>query len=101
MRGSSTARRIIEVVSGMPYQEFMRKRLFDPLGMKDATFWPSEEQVKRLAKSYKPGKDNMGLEELQITQLHYPLSDSKRQPIPAGGLFSTATDVAALCQMLP
>ena len=98
--GINTAGRIIEVVSGMPYQDFMQKRLFDPLGMKDTTFWPTEEQVKRLAKSYKPGKDNTGLEELQITQLHYPLSDPKRQPMPAGGLFSTASDVAAFCQML-
>ena len=98
--GINTAGRIIEVVSGMPYQDFMQKRLFDPLGMKDTTFWPTEEQVKRLAKSYKPGKDNMGLEELQITYLHYPLNDPKRQPMPAGGLFSTASDVAAFCQML-
>jgi CubicO group peptidase (beta-lactamase class C family) len=98
--GINTAGRIIEVVSGMPYQDFMRKRLFDPLGMKDTTFWPNVGQEKRLAKSYKPGKDNMGLEELQITQLHYPLSDPKRQPMPAGGLFSTASDVAAFCQML-
>jgi CubicO group peptidase (beta-lactamase class C family) len=98
--GINTAGRIIEVVSGMSYQDFMQKRLFDPLGMKDTTFWPNEEQVKRLAKSYKPGKDNMGLEELQIGQLHYPLSDPKRQPMPAGGLFSTASDVAAFCQML-
>jgi CubicO group peptidase (beta-lactamase class C family) len=98
--GVNTAGRIIEVVSGMSYQDFMQKRLFDPLGMKDTTFWPNEGQVKRLAKSYKPGKDNAGLEELQITQLHYPLSDPKRQPMPAGGLFSTATDVAAFCQML-
>jgi CubicO group peptidase (beta-lactamase class C family) len=97
--GINTAGRIIEVVSGMPYQDFMQKRLFDPLGMKNTTFWPTEEQVKRLAKSYKPGKDNMGLEELQITYLHYPLADPKRQPMPAGGLFSTATDVAAFCQM--
>jgi CubicO group peptidase (beta-lactamase class C family) len=98
--GVNTAGRVIEVVSGMPYQDFMQKRLFDPLGMKDTTFWPTEEQVKRLAKSYKPGKDNTGLEEFQISQLHYPLSDPKRQPMPAGGLFSTATDTAAFCQML-
>ena len=98
--GINTAGRIIEVVSGMPYEDFMQKRLFDPLGMKDTTFWPSEEQVKRLAKSYKPGKDNMGLEEITITQLHYPLTDRKRQPMPAGGLFSTASDVGVFCQMV-
>ena len=38
--GINTAGRIIEVVSGMPYEQFMQKRLFDPLGMKDTTFWP-------------------------------------------------------------
>ena len=98
--GINTAGRIIEVVSGMPYEDFMQKRLFDPLGMKDTTFWPSEEQVKRLAKSYKPDKENKGLEETTVGQLHYPLTDRKRQPMPAGGLFSTALDVGVFCQMI-
>ena len=98
--GVNTAGRIIEVVSGMPYEEYMQKRLFDPLGMKDTTFRPTEEQVKRLAKSYKPDKENKGLEETTIGQCYYPLSDPKRQPFPAGGLFSTASDVGVFCQMI-
>ena len=98
--GINTAGRIIEVVSGMPYEDFMQKRLFEPLGMKDTTFWPTEGQVKRLAKSYRPGKDNKGLEETSIGQLTYPLTDRKRQPMPGGGLFSTASDVGAFCQMV-
>ena len=65
----------IEVVSGMPYETFLDKRLFGPLGMKDTTFWPSEAQIKRLAKSYKPNKDKTGLEETTVTALKYPLSD--------------------------
>jgi CubicO group peptidase (beta-lactamase class C family) len=40
------------------------------------------------------------LEETTITQLHYPLTDPVRQPMPAGGLFSTAADVARFCQMV-
>jgi CubicO group peptidase (beta-lactamase class C family) len=98
--GINTAGRIIEVVSGMPYEDFLDKRLFGPLGMKDTTFWPSEEQVSRLAKSYKPTQDKKNLEETKIDQLKYPLSDRKRQPMPAGGLFSTASDVSRFCQML-
>ncbi len=98
--GINTAGRIIEVVSGMPYEEFMSKRLFEPLGMKDTTFWPSEEQLKRLAKSYKPNATKDGLEETPIGQLTYPLSDHKRGPSPAGGYFSTATDAAIFCQMI-
>jgi len=98
--GINTGGRIIEVVSGMSYEDFLDKRLFGPLGMKDTTFWPSEEQVKRLAQVYKPGADKKGLELTKIAQLQYPLTDRKRQPMPGGGLFSTATDVAKFCQML-
>ncbi|HEV3027613.1 MAG TPA: serine hydrolase domain-containing protein, partial [Planctomycetota bacterium] len=98
--GINTAARILEVVSGMKYEEFMQKRLFDPLGMKDTTFWPSEEQVARLARSYKPNAAKDGLEETKVGQLTYPLSDRRRQPMPAGGLFSTAVDVARFCQMI-
>jgi CubicO group peptidase (beta-lactamase class C family) len=98
--GINTAGRLIEVVSKMPYEEFMRQRLFGPLGMTDTTFWPSEVQLQRLAKSYQPGAGGKGLEEISITQLSYPLSDRKRHPYPAGGLFSTAADVAVFCRMI-
>jgi CubicO group peptidase (beta-lactamase class C family) len=98
--GINTAGRIIEVVSGMPYEQFMEQRLFQPLGMKDTTFWPSARQVQRLAKSYKPNAAKDGLEETTITQLRYPLTDRTRQPMPAGGIFSTASDVARFCQMI-
>jgi len=98
--GINTVGRIIEVVSGMPYEEFMAQRLFKPLGMNDTTFRPNESQLKRLAKSYKPNAAGDGLEATTITQLKYPLNDRQRQPMPAGGLFSTARDVARFCQMI-
>jgi CubicO group peptidase (beta-lactamase class C family) len=99
--GINTAGRIIEVVSGVPYEEFLRQRLFDPLGMKDTTFWPGEQQVARLAKSYKPNAAKTDLEETTVTQLTYPLSDrGRRYPMPAGGLFSTADDLARFCRMV-
>jgi CubicO group peptidase (beta-lactamase class C family) len=98
--GINTCGRIIEVVSGMPYEDFLAKRLTGPLGMTNTTFWPNEEQLKRLAKSYRPSKDKKGLEEIKIGQLKYPLGDRKRQPMPAGGLFATASDVGVFCQMM-
>jgi len=99
--GINTAGRIIEVVSGMSYEKFMDERLFKPLGMKDTTFWPRSRQVKRLAKSYKPNPDKAGLEETTVTQLRYPLTDHRnRYPMPAGGLFSTASDTARFCRMI-
>jgi len=98
--GINTAARIIEVVSGMPYEQFMEQRLFKPLKMKDTTFWPTAKQVQRLAKSYKANAAKNGLEETPVTQLRYPLTDRSREPMPAGGLFSTASDVARFCQMI-
>ena len=99
--GINTAARIIEVVTGMPFEQFLDERLFQPLGMKDATFWPTEEQIARIAKSYKPGPGKKGLEETTISQLYYPLGDrTNRFPMPAGGLFATAHDLARFYQML-
>ncbi len=98
--GINTAGRIIEVVSGMPYEQFMQRRLFDPLGMKDTTFFPTEDQVKRLAKSYKANAAKDGLHETPIDQLSYPLTRRGRYPSPAGGLFSTAADCGAFCRMI-
>jgi CubicO group peptidase (beta-lactamase class C family) len=98
--GINTVGRIIEIVSGLPYETFMDQRLFKPLGMKDTTFWPNSSQVRRLAKSYRASADHIDLEETTITQLRYPLNDRKRQPMPAGGLFSTARDVGRFCQMI-
>jgi len=47
--GINTAGCIIEVVSGMPYETFLARRLFEPLGMKDTTFCPTAAQIRRLA----------------------------------------------------
>jgi CubicO group peptidase (beta-lactamase class C family) len=99
--GINTAARVLEVVSGMKYEDFMQTRLFDPLGMKETTFWPTEEQARRVAKSYRPDATKTNLAEFPISQLIYPLPDRvHRFPMPAGGLFSTAQDVALFCRML-
>ena len=99
--GINTAARVLEVVSGMAYEEFMDKRLFGPLGMKDTTFWPDAAQVARLAKTYQPDAAKKKLVPGGLTQLQGDLSDRKRRfPMPAGGLFSTAQDVARFCRML-
>jgi CubicO group peptidase (beta-lactamase class C family) len=96
--GVNTAGRIIEVLSGMTFEQFLDQRLFTPLGMKETTFWPKGELLQRLAKAYKPASD--GLEECRISQLQYPLDDPQRQPMPAGGLFSTAADVSLFYRMI-
>lgn len=99
--GINTISRVIEVVSGVDYATFLQQEIFGPLGMRDTTFWPTPEQVERLAKSYTESADGSGLNEVPIAELHYPLSDRKtRSPTAAGGLFSTAADLSQFCRML-
>jgi len=98
--GTNTAGRIIEIVSGLAYEDFMDERLFHPLGMRDTTFWPSEEQLARTAKCYVTNAEKTGLAESKISQLSYPFGDRTRKPMPAGGLFATAADCATFLQMI-
>jgi CubicO group peptidase (beta-lactamase class C family) len=98
--GINTLGRVVEVVSGQKVEKFFQRRIFNPLGMKDTTFWPTPGQAKRLAKTYKPGKDGKTLEETDIFFVKGGLSDRKRTPQPAGGLFSTAGDMARFYQMM-
>ncbi|MEI7700786.1 MAG: serine hydrolase domain-containing protein [Planctomycetia bacterium] len=99
--GINTAARIVEVVSGRSFEDFLDSQLFQPLGMKDTTFWPNAEQTERIAKAYRPWKEGRGLEATLIEQLQYPLSDRvNRYSMPAGGLFSTASDLVRFYQML-
>jgi CubicO group peptidase (beta-lactamase class C family) len=98
--GINTLGRIVEVVSGRRYETFLQHRVFNPLGMKDTTFWPTPAQAKRLAKSYQPTASGSGLEETEIFFIKGRLSDRTRTPMPAGGLFSTAPDIARFYQMM-
>ncbi len=76
--GINTVGRIIEVVSGITYNEFMHTRFFEPLGMLDTSFVPNDEQATRIAKTYLGNEDNTGLKEIAISQLKYPLTDLSR-----------------------
>jgi CubicO group peptidase (beta-lactamase class C family) len=98
--GINTAARVVEALSGESFPEFLDRRLFRPLGMKDTTFYLTEEQLPRLAKSYrKAGKE--GLEEARNFFLNGKSPTSRdRFPAANGGLFSTAPDYARFCRMV-
>ena len=91
-----TLGRLIEVLSGEPYETFMQKRIFTPLGMTDTTFFPTAEQLSRVAVVYqhKAGK----LEVPPAMAAGAPAV--ARYPSAAGGLYSTGADLARLCRMM-
>lgn len=93
-QGMNIAARIVEIVSGMRYEEFLQKRFFDPLGMTETTFWPSDAQVARLAGAYGPNKEKNGYAHGSINFLTKPYDDRvHRFPEAGGGLFSTTHDI--------
>jgi CubicO group peptidase (beta-lactamase class C family) len=99
--GFNIAGRIVEIVTGQPFDAFLQSRLFDPLGMKDTTFYPSDEQRLRLAHGYRVNRAT-GVMVLQSgigPDGPIPTLD-KSIPLGAGGLFSTASDYARFGQML-
>jgi CubicO group peptidase (beta-lactamase class C family) len=95
--GINAGARIVEVVSGMTFDVFVQKRIFDPLGMKDTTFYPTDQQRTRLATAYAKNKGTGTLEPVPPRPEFGPRD---RPPQGNGGLYSTAPDYARFCQML-
>jgi CubicO group peptidase (beta-lactamase class C family) len=95
--GINAAARIVEVVSGMTFDAFLQQRLFDPLGMKDTTFYPTAEQRARLVTAFAKNKDTGALEAVPPRTDFGPRD---RPPQGNGGLYSTAPDYARFCQIL-
>ncbi len=94
--GIDTLGRVIEVVSGNSYEDFLSTRIFEPLGMVDTTFYPNAQQLERAAILYSKVKGK-----LVPPKIPAPAKKQKvRYPIPAGGLFSTGDDLAKFYQMM-
>jgi CubicO group peptidase (beta-lactamase class C family) len=93
--GFETLGRIVEITSRMPLDRFFRTRIFDPLGMNDITFWPSDAQLRRVATVY--ARDAKGL-----TKSPTPNDTLSRNVYfrGSGGLYSTAEDYIPLGIML-
>ena len=100
--------RLVEVVSGMPLDEFFRIRIFEPLGMKDTYFYPPENKLDRLATAYTYYPDK-GLNRFPDTPIRegtfvysadYPSRGPKKLFSGGAGLVSTAMDYARFCQMM-
>ena len=99
--GIATLGRIIEVVSGQRYEDFLKARLFDPLKMNDTFFFPPADKTARIALVYRP-KDGR-LERSPATILGGDAARFRagaKYPAPDFGLYSTAGDLVRLYQMV-
>ncbi len=89
----------IEVVSGMPFDEFLKTRIFDPLGMNDTRFYFPDEKANRLVAVQQ--KVNGTWEKYPVTfyDTDYPVKGAKSFFSGGAGLSSTAKDYATFLQM--
>lgn len=91
---------VIEIISGEPFGEFLKKEFFEPLGMKDTAFHVPQEKQERLAKVYERTPDGLIL----YADSHLGVPNAMAQP-PAfesggAGLVSTLDDYEKFASML-
>jgi CubicO group peptidase (beta-lactamase class C family) len=89
---------IVQKLSGMPFEEYLEKRIFKPLGMIDTAFYVPKDKLNRFAEFYNYDKD--GKFQVEHAGLNHDFSAKPAFPSGGGGLVSTANDYMRFCQML-
>ena len=89
-----TLGRVVEVASGVSFEQFLRTRLFDPLGMKDTYFHPGEQGWSKVVSAYHRGDNELS----KTTNPNWLASTTYYSG--AGGLLSTADDYLQFAEML-
>ena len=92
--GIATLGRIIEIVSGKSYDEFLFERIFKPLGMNDSHFFVPESKLDRIATIYKLENDKLTKADVDLYR------QGAKYPAPEAGLYSTASDLFRFYQMM-
>ena len=89
---------LVQVLSGAPFDQFLRQRIFEPLGMPDTDFWAPPDKVGRLAASYYPGgpADFVAVDSPKTS----PLTRPTRNPSGGSGLISTIGDYLRFARLL-
>jgi CubicO group peptidase (beta-lactamase class C family) len=89
--------RLIEVISGQPYDTFLTERLLEPLGMDDTTFNVAADRIGRFSACYVPGPDGQPSLQDDPEKSHFvgPLETPYN-----GALVSTASDYMRFCRFL-
>jgi CubicO group peptidase (beta-lactamase class C family) len=89
---------LIQVISGLSFDDYLQKKIFEPLGMVDTGFYVPEEKVERFAANYTRNTDKQRIlmDDPQKSRFARPATFLSG----GGGLVSTATDYMRFCQML-
>lgn len=91
---------IVEVITGMKWEDYLKQEVLDPLGMKSTWFWPTDKQLKTKIELYetKKGAPAKWVEEMAWQQR--PYNDSHVFASAGAGLWTTANDQLKFYKML-
>ena len=91
---------VVETVTGMKWEKYLKETVLDPLGMKDTWFWPTDKQIENKIELFniKEGQPSEWLEENPWEQR--PYNDSHVFASAGAGLWSTANDQLKFYKML-
>ena len=89
----------VEIISGMPLDQFFKTRIFEPLGMIDTWFYLPDSKKDRLVKIHKKEKEQWVNYPITFYDPDYPIKGAKRFFSGGAGLSSTAKDYAIFLQM--
>jgi len=87
---------LVEKLSGQPFPEFLKQRIFDPLGMRDTAFYVPADKMNRFVSFYTYDKDRKFVAHPGVPDFSKPPG----APSGGGGMVSTAMDYMRFCQML-
>jgi CubicO group peptidase (beta-lactamase class C family) len=90
---------LVEKLSGMSFGEFLRRRLFEPLGMNDTAFWVPPDKTERFTSCYQAENKGPGLK-VQDDARESTYARPPRLESGGGGLVSTAHDYLRFCSMM-
>jgi CubicO group peptidase (beta-lactamase class C family) len=91
---------IVEVISGMPYAQFVEQKILRPLKMKDSGFAVTGKARERLALPHAPDSAGKLVPSLPPGGRDAIAMTTPRLPSPGGSLYSTVSDYARFCQMI-
>lgn len=98
--GIDVAAAVTEVVTGKKWDIFLKERVLDPLGMKDSTFNPTDEQLSRVISLYETPPGRKAIYKRCHSIMPLPHNGPHIHPSAAAGLWTTANDQLKFYRML-
>ena len=91
---------VVEVVTGMKWEQYLKQEVLDPLGMKSSWFWPSDRQIKNKIELYEYKENAPAVWREEMGWQQRPYNDSHVFASAGAGLWTTAKDQLKFYKML-